>query len=239
MSKVLLVSSGKGGTGKSMISVNLGATLAQCGFKVLLVDMDMGLRNIDVYLGMENKVVYNVMDVMSGVCRINQAVLRVNGFQSLYFIAASPIKDERDITGLHMQVLCEKLRDIFDFIIIDAPAGIGDMIDVAAAAAETAIVVTEPDSACLRDADTTERYLRDRGIDDIRIIVNRVNLDLMNQGFLPGIDTIIDLFTGPIIGWLPEDDNIRVSTSRGVPIVMKKGTYLEAAFMEIAKKAVL
>lgn len=239
MSKVLLVSSGKGGTGKSMISVNLGATLAQCGFKVLLVDMDMGLRNIDVYLGMENKVVYNVMDVMSGVCRINQAVLRVNGFQSLYFIAASPIKDERDITGLHMQVLCEKLRDIFDFIIIDAPAGIGDMIDVAAAAAETAIVVTEPDSACLRDADTTERYLRDRGIDDIRIIVNRVNLDLMNQGFLPGIDTIMDLFTGPIIGWLPEDDNIRVSTSRGVPIVMKKGTYLETAFMEIAKKAVL
>lgn len=238
MSKVLLVSSGKGGTGKTMFSVNLGATLAQCGFKVLLVDMDMGLRNLDVYLGMENKVVYNLMDVMSGVCRINQAVLKVDGFKSLFFIAASPIKDDRDITGLHMKVLCEKMNGVFDFIIIDAPAGIGDMVDVAADVAERAIIVTEPESASLRDADTTKRYLHDCGISDVRVVVNKVNLQLMKEGLLPGIGTIVDMFSDSVIGWIPYDDNIRVSTSRGVPVVTQEGMYLETLIMDIAKKAV-
>ncbi|MDD6190785.1 MAG: septum site-determining protein MinD [Firmicutes bacterium] len=238
MSKVLLVSSGKGGTGKTMVSVNLGATLAQSGFKVLIVDMDMGLRNVDVYLGMENKVVYNLMDVMSGICRINQAVLKVGGFRNLYFIAASPIKDERDITDLHMQVLCNKLGDVFDFIIIDTPAGIGEMVDIAAAVSESAIIVTEPDSAALRDADSAERYIRNLGIRDIKFVINKVNLELMKQGFLPSIEEIVNMFGSSIIGWIPEDDNIRISTSKGIPIVAKRGTYLESAFLEIGKKAI-
>ena len=109
MGKVLLVASGKGGTGKTMFSVNMGATLAQRGYNVLLIDMDMGLRNMDLYLGMENRVVYNIMDVISGICRISKAIIRVDGFSSLYFMAAAPRLDERDITPLHMEILCAKL----------------------------------------------------------------------------------------------------------------------------------
>ena len=110
MGKVILVSSGKGGTGKTMFSVNLGAILAQQGNRVMLLDMDMGLRNMDIYLGMENKVIYNIMDVISGVCRIKKAMMRVDGFQDLYFMAASPRRDDRDMTPLHMEVLFNKLR---------------------------------------------------------------------------------------------------------------------------------
>ena len=131
-----LVTSGKGGAGKTTITVNLGATLAQKGARVVLVDFNMGLRNLDLYLGLESRVVYNVMDVLSGMCRIKQALIRDKRFESLYLIAASPNRDERDITSLHMEVLCEKLGEAFDYIIIDAPAGIGEGFEVAVAAAE-------------------------------------------------------------------------------------------------------
>ena len=110
MGKVILVSSGKGGTGKTMFSVNLGAVLAQREKRVILIDLDMGLRNMDIYLGMENKVVYNIMDVVSGICRIKKAMIKVDGFDTLYFMAASPRRDDRDITPLHREVLCSKLR---------------------------------------------------------------------------------------------------------------------------------
>ena len=125
MGEVILVASGKGGTGKTMFSVNMGAMLARYGYRVMLIDMDMGLRNMDLYLGMEDRVIYNLMDVLSGLCRINKAMIKVEGFETLYFMAASPRKDDRDITPLHMKVLCDKLRGIFDYIIIDcrqAPA---------------------------------------------------------------------------------------------------------------------
>ena len=120
MGKVILVASGKGGTGKTMFSVNMGTVLAQRGYNVLLIDMDMGLRNMDLYLGMENRVVYNIMYVLSGICRISKAIIRVDGFSSLYFMAAAPRLDERDITPLHMEILCAKLREVFDYIIIES-----------------------------------------------------------------------------------------------------------------------
>lgn len=190
MGKVVLVSSGKGGTGKTMFTVNMGAMLAEKGCSVMLLDMDMGLRNMDLYLGMENRVVYNIMDVMSGICRINKAMIKVSGFESLYFMAASPRRDDRDITPLHMEVLCNKLKRYFDYIIIDCPAGINDLFDVAMAAADKAVVVTEPEVASLRDADVTERYLMEQGMEDIYIVVNKVRADLMRTGMVPNLSEI-------------------------------------------------
>ena len=169
MGKVILVSSGKGGTGKTMFSVNLGALLAEKGYKTILLDMDMGLRNMDLYLGMENKVVYNIMDVMSGICRIKKAMIQVNGFTNLYFMAASPRRDDRDITPLHMEILCNKLKRYFDYIVIDCPAGV-----------------------------------------------------------------IANMFKGQIAGIIQDDDNIHISTNKGIPIVCKKGTYIEENFQDIA-----
>ena len=236
MGKVILVSSGKGGTGKTMFTVNLGAALAMKGKRVMLIDMDMGLRNMDIYLGMENRVVYNLMDVMSGICRIKKAMLKVSGFDTLYFMAASPRRDDRDITPLHMDILCSKLKRYFDYIIIDCPAGIGDTFDVAMAPADKVIIVTEPGIASLRDADVTERYLQEKGKTDISFIVNKVKVDLMRAGLVPGIQEIINMFKGPVIGMIQDDDNIHISTNKGIPIVCKQGTYIERNFMDIAAR---
>ena len=159
MGKVILVASGKGGTGKTMFSVNMGATLAQRGYNVLLIDMDMGLRNMDLYLGMENRVVYNIMDVLSGICRISKAIIRVDGFSSLYFMAAAPRLDERDITPLHMAILCAKLREVFDYIIIDCPAGIGEMLEVSLEPADKAVIVTEPEFAASRACASSKTFV--------------------------------------------------------------------------------
>ena len=239
MGKVVLVSSGKGGTGKTMFTVNMGAMLAEKGCSVMLLDMDMGLRNMDLYIGMENRVVYNIMDVMSGICRINKAMIKVSGFESLYFMAASPRRDDRDITPLHMEVLCNKLKRYFDYIIIDCPAGINDLFDVAMAAADKAVVVTEPEVASLRDADVTERYLMEQGMEDIYIVVNKVRADLMRTGMVPNLSEITDMFKGQIAGIIQDDDNIHISTNKWIPIVCKKGTYIERNFNEIIYRILL
>ncbi|MDO4745514.1 MAG: septum site-determining protein MinD [Bacillota bacterium] len=238
MGKVILVSSGKGGTGKTMFSVNLGATLAKYGNRVMLIDMDMGLRNMDIYLGMENKVIYNIMDVISGVCRIKKAMLRVDGFETLYFMAASPRKDERDLTPLHMEVLCSKLKKYFDYIIIDCPAGIGDMIDVAVGAADKTVIVTEPEVASLRDADATERYLREKGATDICVVINKVKIELMKADLVPSVSEILEMFKSPVIGLIQYDENIHISTNKGIPIVCKKDTYIEHNFIDIAVRII-
>ena len=236
MGKVILVSSGKGGTGKTMFSVNLGAVLAQREKRVILIDLDMGLRNMDIYLGMENKVVYNIMDVVSGICRIKKAMIKVDGFDTLYFMAASPRRDDRDITPLHMEVLCSKLARYFDYIIVDCPAGIGDMLDVGAAAADEVVIVTEPEAASLRDADVTERYIRENGVTNTVFIINKVRVELMKAGFVPDLATILNMFKNPVVGMIQDDDNIHISTNKGIPIVCKKGTYIEKNFQDIADK---
>ena len=236
MGKVILVSSGKGGTGKTMFSVNLGATLARHGCRVMLLDMDMGLRNMDIYLGMENKVIYNIMDVVSGICRIKKAMLKVDGFNTLYFMAASPRRDDRDMTPLHMEVLCNKLRKYFDYIIVDCPAGIGDAFDVARASADKTVIVTEPEVASLRDADTTERYLREQGMQNIYIVVNKVKVELMQAGLVPALSDIMEMFKSPVAGLIQYDENIHISTNKGIPIVCKSGTYIERNFMDISAR---
>lgn len=234
MGKVILVSSGKGGTGKTMFSVNLGATLAKQGNRVMLLDMDMGLRNMDIYLGMENKVIYNIMDVISGICRIKKAMLKVDGFETLYFMAASPRRDDRDMTPLHMEVLCNKLKKYFDYIIVDCPAGIGELFDIAKAAADKTVIVTEPEVASLRDADTTERYLKEQGMDNIYIVINKVKIELMQAGFVPTLSEIMEMFKSPVAGLIQYDENIHISTNKGLPIVCKNGTYIEKNFMDMA-----
>lgn len=236
MGQVILISSGKGGTGKTMFSVNMGAILARRGYRVMLMDMDMGLRNMDIYLGMENKVIYNIMDVISGVCRIKKAMLRVDGFPNLYFMAASPRKDDRDMTPLHMDVLCDKLRKYFDYIIVDCPAGIGELFDVAMVSADKAVIVTEPEAASLRDADATCRYLREKGVTDTCFVINKVKMELMEAGFLPKLPVIMDMFPGAVAGLIQYDDNINISTNRGIPIVAKKGTYIEQNFSQITDR---
>ena len=234
MGKVYAITSGKGGTGKTMFAVNMAAMLAMRGYSVVLLDMDMGLRNIDLYLGLENRVVYNLMDVMSGVCRIRQALIKDRRFgENLQVISASPGRDTRDITPMHMEILCEKLKSKFDFVIIDASAGLGDGLTLAVAAADSAVIITEAEAASVRDADMVDRELQKMGIEDRICIVNKVHGDLVTMGVMPGLSTVSRGMRLNIEGVIQDDDNIYLACNRGVPIVMKKGTYIEKNFQKI------
>lgn len=238
MGKVFLIASGKGGTGKTMFAVNFGVLLATGGKRVALIDMDLGMRNMDLYLGMENRVVFNIMDVMSGICRINKALLKVSGFDDLYFMAASPRKDDRRITAKHMTALCSILRKYFDYIIIDCGAGIGEPLEASAPAADQVIIVTEPEVASLRDADTLAGWLLEQGIHDTCLIINKIDVDLIREGVIPDIGYIVNNTATPVAGFIQMDRNIRISTNRGVPIVCSKGTEIEENLRNISQHLV-
>lgn len=233
MSEVILVASGKGGTGKTAVTANLGALLARQGYKVALLDMDMGTRNLDLYLGMENRVVYNIMDVFSGICRIKRALIRDKRFENLYLMSACPRKDNRDLTPLHMQVLCKKLKKDFDYIFIDCPAGIGSGLDISLGGADRLLLVTEADVAAVRDADVLNRYVKRAGLRNTCYIVNKVRVDLMNRHLVPDLKEIADILSSEMIGIIQFDDNIYISTNRGIPIVYKEHTYIEENFRSI------
>ncbi len=233
MGRVFLIASGKGGTGKSMFSVNFGATLARRGSSVVLVDMDLGLRNLDLYFGLENHVVYDVYDVLTGVCRIKQALIRDKRFDDLYLMAAPPSRDDGTLTPLHLQVLCEKLKNTYDYVIIDAPSGIDDGLVLAAAGAEAAVLITTPEYAALRDADSLDRELLHMGIQERYVVLNKVIAEMMNAGYAPRLREITSMLRPPLAGIIQYDENIQISTNLGVPIVLKPGTYIEENFQRI------
>ncbi len=236
MGKVILVASGKGGTGKTMFAANLGATLAVEGYKVLLIDMDMGLRNLDLYLGLENNVVYDVYDVMSGVCRIKQALIKDKSFPGLYLMAASPKRPEGDITPLHMKVLCNKLLDKFDYIVVDGPAGIDDGLAVAAGGADMAVVIMSPDYASTRDGEMVQIVLHDQGVEKIGFVVNKLNMDMIRKGFAPEISEVVKGVQRNLLGAIQLDENINISTNLGVPIVFMQETYIADNFHRISER---
>jgi len=237
MGEVILVASGKGGTGKTSVTANLGALLAKDGYKVALIDMDMGMRNLDLYLGLENRVVYNIMDVFTGICRIKRAFIKDRRFENLYLMSASPRKDERDITPLHMEILCGRIRESFDYVLIDCPAGIGSGLEISMAGADRALIVTEADMAALRDADILNRYLKENGIKNTCYIVNKVRADLMERKLIPDLNEVSEIMSSSkMVGIIQFDDNIYISTNRGIPIVFKKGTYIEENFQNIKRR---
>ncbi len=236
MGKVIVVASGKGGTGKTTVVANLGATLAMEGQRTLVVDMDMGLRNLDLYLGLESNVVYDVSDVMNGVCRIKQALIKDKSFPGLYLMAASPKRADGEITPLHMKVLCEKLRGQFDYIIVDGPAGIDDGLAVASAGADMAVVVVSPDYAAARDGEMVRLVLKEMGIEKVGFIVNKLNMEMIRKGFAPDVSEIVRGFQRELLGVIQSDENISISTNLGVPVVFMRETYIADNFRKISRR---
>ncbi|QOX63158.1 septum site-determining protein MinD [Anoxybacterium hadale] len=238
MGKVILVASGKGGVGKTVFASNAGAKLAQEGYKVVMIDMNMGLRNLDIYLGLENKVVYDVADVMSGVCRIKQALIRDRRFPELYLMSAPQNKQKAEITPLHMKVLCNKLKRSFDYIIIDAPAGIDEGLAIAAAGADSAVIVTVPEYAAVRDADAVDQILLQIGIKKRTYVINKVMANLIRTGLVPGIAEIADIMRPEMAGIIQYDENIHIAANNGLPIVYKEGSYIEQNFKKIMDRII-
>jgi len=236
MGKAIVIASGKGGTGKTMLAANLGATLALQGHKVVLIDLDTGLRNLDLYLGMENNIVYDINDVLTGVCRIRQALVKVKAFPGLMFMAASPQKPTGEVTPLHIKVLCNKLKQKYDYIIVDAPAGIDDGLVVATGGCDMGIIVVTPEYSSLRNAEIVKATLEEQGIEKISYVVNKIDLGLIESGKAPSFEEVTKNIRNKIVGIIQKDDNIHVSTNLGIPIVSMTQTYISKSFMAMGKR---
>ncbi|MBR6528504.1 MAG: septum site-determining protein MinD, partial [Firmicutes bacterium] len=236
MGKAIVIVSGKGGTGKTMLTANLGATLALQGHKVVVIDLDTGLRNLDLYLGMENNIVYDINDVLTGVCRIRQALVKVKAFPGLLFMAASPQKPTGEITPLHIKVLCNKLKQKYDYVLIDAPAGIDDGMRVATGGADMGIIVVTPEYSSLRNAENVKETLEEQGIEKISYVVNKIDLKLIEQGKAPSFEEVTKNIRDKIVGIIQKDDNIHVSTNLGIPIVSILETQVSKSFMAMGMR---
>lgn len=236
MGETIVVTSGKGGVGKTTTTANLGTALAFAGYKVVLVDTDIGLRNLDVVLGLENRIVYDIVDVTSGNCRLKQALIRDKRFDTMYLLPAAQTKDKTAVNPEEMKLLCQELREEFDFVVIDCPAGIEQGFYNAIAGADKAIVVTTPEVSAVRDADRIIGLLESADLRNPGLIINRIRTKMVKQGDMMDIDDIVDILAIDLLGVVPEDEKIVVSTNKGEPAVMDAVSNAGEAYRRIAKR---
>lgn len=236
MSQVIVVTSGKGGVGKTTTTANIGAGLAEKGHKVLLIDTDIGLRNLDVVMGLENRIVYDLVDVIEGKCRIPQALIKDKRCSNLSLLPAAQIRDKNDINEEQMKTLIEVLRKDFDYIIIDCPAGIEQGFKNAIAAADRAIVVTTPEISATRDADRIIGLLEANGIKNPKLIVNRIRMDMVKENNMLSVEDMLDILAIGLIGVVPDDESIVISTNKGEPLVYKGETLAAKAYRNIVER---
>lgn len=235
MSEVIVITSGKGGVGKTTTTANIGTGLAQLNKKVVLIDTDIGLRNLDVVLGLENRIVYNLVDVVEGNCRIKQALIKDKKYPELYLLPSAQTRDKASVTPEQMKTLVEELKDEFDYIILDCPAGIEQGFMNAIAAADRALVVTNPEVSAIRDADRIVGLLEAHGINKIDLIVNRIRMDMVKRGDMMSLEDVVDILAINLIGAVPDDENIVISTNRGEPVA-GSDTKAGRAYMNIVRR---
>ena len=235
MAEVIVVTSGKGGVGKTTTTANLGTGLSKLDKKVVLVDTDIGLRNLDVVLGLENRIVYNLVDVVDGNCKISQALIKDKKTDGLYLLPAAQTRDKDAVTPDQMRELVEELRKDFDYIILDCPAGIEQGFKNAIAAADRALVVTTPEVSAVRDADRIIGLLEANEIKNIRLIVNRLNVDMVKHGNMMTAEDVVEVLSIDLIGVVPYDEKIVVSTNTGTPLA-GEDTLVGQSYMNICKR---
>ncbi len=236
MGEVYVITSGKGGVGKTTTTANIGAALAMDGKKVVLLDADIGLRNLDVVLGLENRIVYDLIDVTEGTCRLKQALVRDKRFEGLYLLPAAQTRDKNAVSPKQMQDLCKDLKEQFDYILIDCPAGIEQGFKNAVAGADRAIVVTIPEVSAVRDADRIIGLLASNGLPYPELIINRLRIDMVIRGDMMNIDDTIDILGIDLLGVVPDDEHIVVSTNKGEPVVANDSSLAGKAYRNMAKR---
>ena len=219
MSEVIVVTSGKGGVGKTTTSANVGTGLAAMGKKVILIDTDIGLRNLDVVLGLENRIVYDVVDVVQGRCRLKQALIKDKRFENMYLLPAAQTKDKTAVTEVQMVELIDELKPQFDYILIDCPAGIEHGFKNAIAGADRALVVTTPEVSAIRDADRIIGLLEANDFSKIDLIINRLKVEMVKRGDMMSAADVVDILAISLIGIVPDDENVVIATNQGEPLV--------------------
>ncbi|MBM7613583.1 septum site-determining protein MinD [Alkaliphilus hydrothermalis] len=236
MAEVIVITSGKGGVGKTTTTANLGTGLAQLGYKVVVVDADIGLRNLDVVMGLENRIVYDIVDVVEGVCRLKQALIKDKRYDGLYLLPAAQTRDKNAVSPEQMQHLTGELREMFDFVLIDCPAGIEQGFKNAIAGADRAVVVTTPEISAVRDADRIIGLLEAAELRDPLLIINRIRIEMVKKGDMMNIEDMIDILAIDLLGVVPDDESIVISTNKGEPVVTDINSLAGQAYRNITKR---
>lgn len=219
MSEVIVITSGKGGVGKTTTTANVGTGLAKLNKKVVLIDTDIGLRNLDVVMGLENRIVYNLVDVIEGNCRVKQALIKDKRYENLFLLPSAQTRDKTSVTPEQMKKLIEELKTEFDYILLDCPAGIEQGFKNAIAGADRALIVTTPEVSAIRDADRIIGLLEANDIKRVELIVNRIRMDMVKRGDMMSIEDVVDILAISLIGAVPDDEHIVISTNQGEPLV--------------------
>lgn len=219
MSEVIVVTSGKGGVGKTTSTANIGVGLAQLDKKVVVIDTDLGLRNLDVVMGLENRIVYNLVDVIHGNCRLKQAMIKDKRHENLFLLPSAQTKDKTAITPEQMKKLIDQMEEEFDYIIIDCPAGIEQGFQNAIAGAKSAIVVTTPEVSAIRDADRIIGLLADAKIMEVKLLINRIRMDMVKRGDMMSVEDVSEILAIPLVGVIPDDEQVVIGTNQGESVV--------------------
>ena len=236
MSKIIVITSGKGGVGKTTTTANIGVGLAMRGNKVALIDTDTGLRNLDLLLGLENRILYDLVDVTSGRVQYKKALVRHKKYENLYLLPTSQIKDKSAINPEQLIKLCEDMKKEFDFIIIDCPAGIEQGFKTSIAAADTAIVVTMPEISAVRDADKIIGELGRADKENVELIVNRIRPQMVEKGDMLDMGDIDEILSIACIGQIPDDEKVVVATNRGEPVITMSDSVAGQAYKNIVAR---
>ncbi len=235
-SRVIVVTSGKGGVGKTTTTANLAAALAGMGNKVVAVDGDIGLRNLDVIMGLENRIVYTLVDALEGTCRLEQTLIRDKRIESLFMIPTAQSKTKDAVTADQMKKVCDELRETFDFVLVDSPAGIESGFRNSAAGADEALVVTTPEVSAVRDADRIIGLLESMEKSPIRLIVNRIRPHMVKKGEMLAVSDVLDILAIDLIGMVPDDESVVTSANKGEPLTLAAQSPASQAFRNIASR---
>ena len=234
--KVITFTSGKGGVGKTTATANIGVALASLGNKVVCIDADIGLRNLDIVLGLENRIVYDLVDVVEGRCRLRQAMIRDKHLPDLFLIPAAQTRNKNAISPSDMVRICDELREDHDYILIDSPAGIERGFRNAIAPADSVIILTNPEVSAVRDADRIIGLVEAEEKDTPSLVINRINPGMVKRGDMLSAEDVIELLAIKLIGMVPEDENVIISTNKGIPIALSDNSKAGRAFRNIAAR---
>ncbi|MFT7518629.1 MAG: septum site-determining protein MinD [Kiritimatiellia bacterium] len=236
MSECIVITSGKGGVGKTTTSANLGVALALAGHTVVVVDADIGLRNLDVVLGLENRIVYDIVNVVEGTCRLKQALIRDKRVKGLYLLPAAQTRDKNSVTPDDMIKLVGSLKETHDYVIIDCPAGIEQGFRNSIAGADRAIVVTTPEVSAIRDADRIIGLVEAHELPEPELILNRYRPGMVSRGDMLAREDILEILAIDLIGIVPEHEDIIISSNRGMPIAFDDDSPVGQAYRRIAAR---
>ncbi|SFP74288.1 septum site-determining protein MinD [Salibacterium halotolerans] len=236
MGEAIVITSGKGGVGKTTTSANIGTALALQGKHICLIDTDIGLRNLDVVMGLENRIIYDLVDAAEGRCRVQQALIRDKRFDCLHLLPAAQTKDKSALNPEQMKQIVEELKPDYDYIIIDCPAGIEQGYKNAVSGADQAVVVTTPDTSAVRDADRIIGLLEQEPTGSPKLVINRVRSHMSNRGEMLDVDDVVSTLAVDLLGIIVDDEEVIKAGHQGEPIAMNPKSRASIGYRNIARR---